>query len=123
MTRVRELGALVGLLSLLGSCSARSVTSARDVADANDTGATLRGKTEDERAVLAQLSRLPVGNPQKVGSTSVVADEPYEAASGRRCRALRLQTSGQRSGTERLACTNGKEWFFVPNVFGPSGGE
>jgi hypothetical protein len=116
------MGALASLAAVL-ACSARPVASARDMADANDTGATLEGRTEDERAVLAQLPRLPTGKPQRVRGTSVVADEPYEAASGRRCRTLHLQDGAQPNFTDRLACTNGKQWFFVPNVFGPSGGE
>lgn len=122
MTRALELAALAGLVAWLGGCAARPVISARDLADANDTGSTLKGRTEDERAVLAQLPRLPAGMPQTVRGTRVVADEPYEAASGRRCRALRLQERTQ-GEIERLACTNGKEWFFVPNVFGPSSGD
>lgn len=118
-----EIGKLSSLAVLLVSCAGRPSVTARDAAEANDTGAAIRGQTDDERALLAQLPRLPTGKPQRVQGLSVVADEPYEAASGRRCRPLHVQAAGAAHGAPRLACSDGTSWFFVPDVFVSSTGE
>jgi hypothetical protein len=113
--------ALPKLLSLLVAvaCSSPPNISARDAADANDTGATLVAKNEAERSVLRQLSQLPAGRPSRVGDETVVADIAYVAASGRTCRALRLATSSDpKTWEQRLACKDAQHWFFVPDIFG-----
>jgi hypothetical protein len=107
--------------ALLLACSSTPRASARDVADANDTGRLLDGKTASDRAVLAQLSVLPSGTPQRIGNALVVAEAPYSAASGRSCRALHLTPAQAKSASNRLACSDGKSWFFVPNVLGDGG--
>jgi hypothetical protein len=91
----------------------------RDVADANDTGGTLPAEDDVDRAVLRELAQLPSGSPRQFGSKSVVAEAPYTAASGRSCRALHFTTTA-RASVSRLACNDGKSWFFVPDVFGAS---
>ena len=105
------------LAVLLNACSAQRPPSARDVADANDTGRTLSPQTANERLVLQQLSQLPNGTARRIGDASVVAEAPYDAASGHICRALQLTPSKTRTTDHRLACTDGRGWFFVPNVF------
>lgn len=109
------------LLALTLACSSQPQTSARDAADADDTGRTLDAKTSSERAILRDLSALPSAKPQHVGDAVVVAEAPYEAASGRTCRALQVTAAGKPS--RRLACSDGKAWFFVPEVFGVSAPE
>lgn len=86
------------------------------MADANDTGRTLSAESRPEQAVLRVLSSLPAGQARSVEGATVVAESPYTAASGRTCRALRLET-GERHGP-RLACRGAQGWFFVPDVFG-----
>ncbi len=93
------------------------MASARDVADANDTGRTVTPQTANERLLLQQISALPNGRPSRIGHANVVADAAYNAASGHTCRALRLTPSGARTPDHRLACTDGRGWFFVPDVF------
>jgi hypothetical protein len=113
-------GAVFALAVLLNACSAKPVASARDVADANDTGRTLSPKTANERLLLEQLSQLPTGRPRRIGDVSVVADAPYNAASGHTCRFLQLTSSRAATPDHRLACTDGRGWFFVPDVFAGS---
>ena len=107
----------LGLALLLNACTAQRPPSARDVADANDAGRTLSPKTANERLLLHQLSALPNGRARRIGDASVVADAPYHAASGHTCRALQMTPGGARAADHRLACTDGRGWFFVPNVF------
>ena len=112
--------ALLGVLSLLNGCSSPPPVNARDAADANDLGRVLAAKNDDERALLKQLSSLPSGTPKRVGSEDVLAEAPYNAASGHTCRALHLTPLRTHTTNHRLACTNGRDWFFVPDVFGDS---
>jgi len=106
--------ASLGALAI--ACSSPPAISARDAADANDTGGALQGKNEFERAVLREVPALASGTARRVSDATVIADPPYTAASGRTCRALHLQQAA--SASERLACTDGKSWFFVPSIFG-----
>lgn len=101
--------------SLIG-CSVPPPVSPRDAADANDTGRRVAPNGEGERALLSQVSAFPSGALRQLGATSVVAEDPYQAASGRVCRALRL-TREKSQQIVRLACNDGKSWFFVPDVF------
>ena len=116
-------GSLIALALPLNACSAQPMASARDIADANDTGRTLSPQTANERLLLQQLSALPNGTPRRVGDASVVAEAPYNAASGHTCRALQLTSSQKRTTDHRLACTDGRGWFFVPDVFGGASAE
>lgn len=111
---------LAGLLLVAAlGCSPATVVSQRDVADANDTGRTLPAEDDADRALLRELTHLPSGSPRRFGSKSVVAEAPYTAASGRSCRTLHFTTT-TRAPVSRLACNDGKNWFFVPDVFGAS---
>jgi hypothetical protein len=105
------------LMAFLTACSSH-VTSARDAADANDTGRRLAPTNEGERKLLQALAALPNGKEQRVGADTVVAEAPYEAASGRTCRALSVTLGATRRALHRLACSDGRGWFFVPDVFG-----
>lgn len=118
-SRPDVLGAPLLLAAL--ACSSAPTPSARDVVDANDTGRTLAGNNDTERALLARVGKLPSGNAQQIGGASVVAQPPYVAASGRTCRALLIAAAPARPAQHRLACSNGESWFFVPDVFGSSG--
>lgn len=95
---------------------------ARDIRDANDLGRTVQPDSPAERAVLAQLDKIPADSPTEVQGIHVVAGERYHAASGRICRGVDLQPSGARPAA-RVACTDGTNWFFVPNVFAVSSKE
>ena len=105
------------LTALLGGC-ARRETNARDAADANDAGRWLAASGEGERALLGRLSTLPSGTEQRMGDSVVVAEAPYDAASGRTCRALHVASPQTHVKSHRLACRKGNAWFFVPDVFG-----
>lgn len=114
--------ALLGMVALSIACSSQPMTSARDVADANDTGRTVNASSAAEQAVLAVLSSLPSGSPKVVSGLTVLAQAPYSAASGRTCRALNVRPEGTDKASARLACSNdGKSWFFVPAVLAGEG--
>ncbi len=113
---------LMLFMAFLSACSAQPQTSPRDVADANDTGGRLAPSSDGERALLLRLSKLPSSAPQRVGDATVVAEPAYQAASGQTCRALHL-TQANAAARHRLACSDGKTWFFVPDVFGSNATE
>jgi hypothetical protein len=104
------------LLAILTACSSPAPPSARDAADANDNGRTVDAKSDGERALLKNISALPSSVPRRMGDAVVVAEPFYDSASGRRCRAVHLTT--QKTRSDRVACTDGRSWFFVPDVFG-----
>ena len=88
------------------------------VLDANDRGSTVAPTSDAERQLLAQLGKLPAGKKTQIGALTVVAHKPYYAASGRTCRSVDVTSAANpKQNGARLACTNGSEWFFVPNVF------
>lgn len=111
---------LLACLLLPLACAATPQPSAREVADANDTGQALTAKTEQDRAVLREVAGLPSGVARRISGTDVIAEAPYVAASGRTCRALQLGAPTPAQTTHRLACSDGQSWFFVPDVFGSS---
>lgn len=116
MSDARSSRALLAVV-VLNACSGQPAASARDVADANDTGRTLSPQTANERQLLQQLSQLPNGTARQIGDANVVAEAPYSAASGHTCRAVQLTSRQKRTADHRLACTDGHAWFFVPDVF------
>jgi hypothetical protein len=120
--RAEGIDAVAVAVLLLMSCSGPPPLSARDAADATDTGRTIAASDANERAVLDAVSTLPVGVPRRLGGVNVVADAPYSAASGRTCRALHVAADHER-GRDRLACTDGVRWFFVPEVAGAPASE
>lgn len=112
--------ALALLLPL--SCGGQPAISPRDVADANDTGRHLPAKNESEKTILRQVGELPTGVQRSIGDSTVVADAVYSAAvNGRKCRSLRIgpKLAAKDAPTrQRVACTEGEGWFFVPDVLG-----
>jgi hypothetical protein len=106
------------LLLLPLACSSVRQPSARDVADANDTGRAVPAVGATERQVLARVAGLPSGTATRVGDATVNAEALYSAASARSCRALHITLSASRPPVHRVACSDGKAWFFVPDVFG-----
>lgn len=114
--------ALLGMMAVSVACSSRPVASAREVADANDTGRTVNASSAAEQAVLGVLPSLPSGSPKVVSGLTVLAQAPYSAASGRTCRALDVRPEGTGKASARLACSNdGRSWFFVPVVLAGAG--
>ena len=105
---------------VLVACSSAPPPSARDVVDANDTGGALTAASASERQLLKEVPKLPAGAAWRVGNALVVSEAMYAAASGRTCRALHV-TAGTGKTSHRLACSDGKAWFFVPDVFGSNG--
>jgi hypothetical protein len=117
MSNARDVSAALLTLAIVAvGCAAQPQASLRDVADANDTGGTVAAGTATERAVLAALPRLAATAPERINGLTVMAQTPYLAASGRTCRAVSL-TSPKGGVENRLACSDGRSWFFVPNVF------
>lgn len=114
----------VWLLALaLVACSSPKPLAARDVADANDTGRTLAARTQAEQQLLARVGSLPSGSAQQLSGLNVIAEPAYAAASGHTCRALSITPSSPSMERHRIACTDGKNWFFVPDVFGTGEGQ
>jgi len=66
-----------------------------------------------ERAVLAQIDKLPADRASTVAGHNVTAGAAYTAASGRRCRAVTLQGAATKS---MLACKFDNRWAYVPDV-------
>jgi hypothetical protein len=121
-SRALALVTLMLLVVSLSACAGQPPTSPRDEADANDTGRRLAPSGEGERALLGRLSKLPSDAPQRVGDATILAEPPYQAASGQTCRALHV-TQGKAVARHRLACSDGVTWFFVPDVFGSNAAE
>jgi len=114
----RAAGALLTVATAAACGGAQPPPNDPAVLDANDRGSTVAPTSDAERQLLAQLGDLPTGKKQKIGSLTVVAQKPYYAASGRTCRNLDVTNATHPKQTgPRLACTDGSEWFFVPNVF------
>ena len=107
----------LALPALLGvACGGARHATSIELANANDTGSTVKAETEVEREILKALPSLPSGVSRPVRGTAVIAQPAYTAASGRTCRALELGPAGRRPSS-RLACSDGGAWFFVPGVF------
>jgi hypothetical protein len=115
--RIVRLGFFLMLAGAAFGCGGGPKPNPRDTADANDTGRTLPARSSSEENVLRQAAGLPAGTPHTVGDVVVVAEPAYQAASGRTCRSLSI-TDRKKAVTHRLACTEGKTWFFVPDVLG-----
>ena len=115
--------AAVSLASSLALGCAGGVTpDAQAIRDARDTGAKVPPTTTLERQVLEQLEKLPPDQPRKMGSTTVVAGQGYDAASGRFCRTVTFSPKTADPPVARLACREAAEWFFVPDVLAASAG-
>ena len=81
-------------------------------------GRVVPPRTAGEKQLLSQVGRLPTGAPRTLGDETVVADAAYDSAvTGRTCRNLRIGRSGS-VPRQRVACTEGQGWFFVPDVLG-----
>jgi hypothetical protein len=107
------------LLTLAAAaCGGGARPSPRDAADAADTGGTLPARSASEQSILQQVPQLPAGATRTVGDSQVIAEPAYHSASGRTCRALSITEGKQKQASHRLACTEGKTWFFVPDVLG-----
>lgn len=108
------LATVSGHLVVVG-CSRPPDARAPEEAAATDHGGRLEPKTAIERELLTKLESLPVG-ASSLGGQTVTAEAGYDSASGQRCRRVSW------SGAARLACRDGDGWYFVPDVFGSSGG-
>jgi len=109
------------LLLLPLACSSVRQPTARDVADATDTGRTVPAVGATERQVLTRVAGLPSGTATRIADATVIAEAPYAAASARSCRALHITASSSQQTLHRVACSDGRVWFFVPDVFGAPG--
>ena len=109
------------LLLLPLACSSVRQPTARDVADANDTGRAVPAVSATERQVLDRVATLPSNVATRIGDATVNAEAPYAAASARSCRALHITLSASQQPLHRLACNDGRAWFFVPDIFGTTG--
>lgn len=103
---------------LVAACAAPAPVSVRDVADANDTGGRLKTTNPADKALLQELPRMPSGAARRLGDATVVAEAAYSAASGQTCRAVHVTVPPRPETIDRLACSDGRQWFFVPDVFG-----
>jgi hypothetical protein len=88
------------------------------VADATDTGRTVAAVSATDRQILDRVAALPSGVATRIGDATVNAEAPYAAASARSCRALHITLSASRQPLHRVACNDGRAWFFVPDIFG-----
>lgn len=118
MLRAYAAGLFLLLLPGFGGCASERPLSPRDAADASDTGRVLAPANDSERKLLEALPRLAQGQEQRVAEARVVAEAPYASASGKTCRAVHFLSGQRRGETHRLACSDGKAWFFVPDVLG-----
>lgn len=117
-------GLALGLALPVFACSSpHRAVAARDVADANDTGALAASSSVADRRTLALIAGAPTHGVQHLVGGKVVVDPPYQSASGRLCRLVHGERAGSNTSRERLACSDGRAWFFVPDVFVGSSGE
>lgn len=120
MSRFAVLGAMLTLLSSTGAgCGGTAEPRDEEIWYTSELRpGRVPPATEGERELLARLGELPSEEPVTFGGQSFLVEEPYTAASGRVCRAVTVrQVEGQ--GVEvKLACQDGGEWAFVPDVFG-----
>jgi hypothetical protein len=72
---------------------------------------------------LALVAGSATNGVQHLAGGKVVVDPPYQSASGRLCRLVHGERTGSNSWRERLACSDGRAWFFVPEVFMGGSGE
>jgi hypothetical protein len=106
---------LIAALSGIGTGACGGPRSVADPYYEASLGATrVPPASPAEQTVLRSLSTSSV--PAAVDPFAVRADPAYLAASGLVCRRLEL-ASASVSSSQRLACTAGDAWFFVPNVF------
>ena len=68
-----------------------------------------------EARILAAIPNMKPGAIAALGELTYVTGRTYTAASGRKCRPVTL-TRGMSERT-RIACANGQQWFFSPEVF------
>lgn len=112
----------LGMMSLLGclmsvACAGERHFSRPPTAMAAG-GGTAEPASPAEAKVLEQLDAVAPGQPKAVGDLTVVADAPYHAASGKKCRQVTMTTKrSPKVSRTRLACNDGGAWQFVPNVF------
>ena len=114
--RALFLFAAAGLVAACGGSTLQPTD--RDLRDAADTGRTVEPRTPAEREMLSRLEQISADSPTVIGNQVVTAGPPYHAASARICRSLTVQQKGREGAASRLACTDGKAWFFVPDVLG-----
>jgi hypothetical protein len=80
------------------------------------TGGVVKPGSDAERRVLEKIATIPSEQPVTIGGVVVRAEPAYFAASGRMCRRLVLTRRGQDNGKIRLACKDGRSWFYAPEV-------
>jgi hypothetical protein len=107
---------ILSALSMACASSLPKGTDAQMLTDAADRGGKLEPGSAAERTVLQQLDALAANQPRTVGATTIVAGPEYAAASGRRCRTVRLADSKGHASQTHLACRDGNGWFYVPDV-------
>ena len=75
-------------------------------------------ETAGERELLARMDDVPANERVTFGGQTFVVDEPYFAASGRRCRSVTVRPTLDADDVQvKLACEEGSGWVFVPDVF------
>lgn len=70
--------------------------------------------SEAERELLARLGELEAEQAVEIAGRVYVAEVAYDAASGRRCRPVRVREGAVEQA--RLACEAESGWVFVPDV-------
>jgi hypothetical protein len=112
--RFRALWPLPLALALM-SCSGSAPPPETAAAPAR-AGGTIPPANSAEKEILLRIDQMPARAAVRVQGLTVIADYPYVAASGRTCRRI-TQTSSSGASAERLACSDGRTWFYVPTVF------
>ncbi len=96
-----------------GSASSKAPATAHEPASRSEPASDL------ERAILAALPGLPAADAEvEVEGRAVLAGAPYDAASGRTCRSVRVLEAEPGVEAAQLACHEQEgPWFFVPGVY------
>lgn len=81
-------------------------------------GSRSEPSTDLERELLEACASTPYAEPVIVGEGHASAGAAYAAASGIVCRQVELSEASAPS----LACGDGVDWYFVPDVFGEGAG-
>jgi hypothetical protein len=102
---------LAGLVAGAAGCGAASPREADIYHDPALRPGVVPARAEAEEELLQRLDQVEEARTLSLAGERFEIEEPYYAASGRFCRAVR---SGDRS--PRLACRAGDRWVFVPQV-------
>ncbi len=122
MVRKRKVAILLCFVVWAGGCAGAGsqlhAPDERGLSDSRDHGGRATPESSTDEQVLSRVAELPADQPVAVGGKKYIAGPTYTAASGRTCRYVSEAGKRESPAHRQLACTEGGDWFFAPDVFG-----